>query len=372
MLPETVLEELTRATGLREHLVAMAWPNLSTESRLQVIATIEGTGVSKGTPTWLTKLALNDAAPIVRYWAARHSFFRNKGPEQYREEFKAFAATEEDQALYAKAEADPCDLVRYCLGKGTVLTINYKTLTALSQLERLAFIRHLDIPNLESFIAWLEEATSAAVPDPELAECAVEFFAHPRVVSDLKRGAADFFDGYDAHRCGEGMRKGWALTKTAGSALRNVLCYILPTSYGLGTMAVDDLAQLPDDVLETFFYRSESKEVDGVLKLMHDQPDRFSQKIIEKFKKWGEDDIPRRTPQEDDEERSRRAIERQAETLERVLDVKQQLASLLEYVQETVAKLVTETQTGFKSVLAAVLWGAGGIALLLLFLRWRG
>ena len=52
MLSDRVLGELVQAGPLQRALVSAAWPSLSTESRLQVIAAIQGEGVLRHTPDW--------------------------------------------------------------------------------------------------------------------------------------------------------------------------------------------------------------------------------------------------------------------------------------------------------------------------------
>jgi hypothetical protein len=64
MLPDTIVEELTRPTPLQQRLVGLAWPSLSVESRLQLLAHSES-------GPWLLALALFDERDFVRYWAAR-------------------------------------------------------------------------------------------------------------------------------------------------------------------------------------------------------------------------------------------------------------------------------------------------------------
>jgi hypothetical protein len=334
MLPEGVLEELARDTALRQHLVEMAWPSLSTESRLQVLQAIQGVGVWVRTPSWLTKLALDDPAPVVRYWAARHTYFKNGAPEQFEdgEERELLAASHEDKALYAKAAADDSQFVRFCTREYAMRTGgDYMGLTSASQLERLVFIRR-QLPDLRHFIEWLEEAVARGVPDRELRDCAEEFFMLPWLQEDFKREPSEFRDGSWAYRCGEGMRRGWALTKKAGPGLRLILSYALPTSYGRTTMPVDELARLPDDVVETFFCRADpSEEMFAVVKLIHDDPERFPPKIREALLSPHN---PRWIGREEAEERRRRsAVSRQEATLETVLDLKRQVTHLQEVVR---------------------------------------
>ena len=77
MLSEDILEELTRSSALQRDLVRLAWHSLSTESKLQLVQAIQS-GLTPSTPDWLVDLALKDAAPIVRFWAARLPTCRNR------------------------------------------------------------------------------------------------------------------------------------------------------------------------------------------------------------------------------------------------------------------------------------------------------
>jgi hypothetical protein len=334
MLSEKILEQLARHTAFSRPLVEMAWPNLSTESRLNVIQSIQGDSINRGTPAWLARLALDDPAPVVRYWAARYTYFNNSGPAQLRAGFEFLAATDEDRVLYAKAEADPCELVRQCIEQRDALEL--KDLMSAPHLRRLAFIRNLAIPSLGRFIERLEEGVASGIPDPELRECANEFFMHPRVQDDMKRQPEDFWDGFDAYQCGEGMRRGWALTKTAGPGLRLTLAYALPTSYGLGTMKADELAQLPDAVLDTFIYRTdETKEIGAVVQLMREHPDRFSPAIIEKVRTHDRhDDGARPSAEEIDKSRKLQAVDRHEITLKAVLELQRKVSELQALMEE--------------------------------------
>jgi hypothetical protein len=91
-------------------------------------------------------------------------------------------------------------------------------------------------------------------------------------------------------------------------------------------------------VLGTFIYRVDpGEEIVGVLKLMHEHPERFSPEIRETLRRHNEyEDGPRWSPEELEEHRQRQAVDRQEATLEAVLELKRQLADLHEYVQEMV------------------------------------
>lgn len=75
MLSERVLEAFVRRVPMSEHLVAAAWPDLSTEGKLQVVQ-----GVMDNTmgdvPDWLLRLAMGERIAIVRYWAANSAYLR--------------------------------------------------------------------------------------------------------------------------------------------------------------------------------------------------------------------------------------------------------------------------------------------------------
>jgi hypothetical protein len=346
MLSEKVLEELSRITPLRESLVRLAWPNLSTEAKLDIVHAIQGNGPLKDTPHWLSRLALEDPAPVVRYWASRHAYFNNSGPEQYREEWKSFAASDEDKALYAKVATDDSLMVRLCADNGD--TLSYTALTDASQLKRLTFLRNLAMPSLPPFIDWLDEALLQNIADDDLRDCAEEFFMHPCVARDIARTPQDFLDGFDAYQCGAAIKRGWTLLHRAGPKLRRALSYSLPTSLGLGTIAVDDLVAMPDEVLQIFPYRAaSSEEIRMVIQIMHDYPERFSARVLDAVNRFDQyDEGEQSNTGELEAQRKRQAIDQQAATLDTVLELKQQLGVLCEQVEE-VARVMSTRKSGF-------------------------
>lgn len=335
MVSESVLDELVRATALRQHLVEMAWPSLSTESKLQVIQAIQADFVSMSTPNWLLKLAIDDPEPVVRYWSARHAYFNATRPGDFDDRLMQAPASEEELELYAKASRDASIFVRCCIDSGE--TFDYMHLSSLSQIERLLFTRRLTMPSILPFIEWLEDAVENGVPDSDLRDCAHEFFMHPVVRKDMGRKGADFVDGFDAHQRGKAIRKGWNLTKVAGPGLCTTLAFALPTSYGLGTMSVEEIAELSDGVLSTLIYRKgESNEIDDVIQLMNNHPERFSSQLQQRLN--SDDDIRELVPDEIEEKLRMSAIKRQEATLEVALEIRQQLNQLQSQIQDTQAE----------------------------------
>lgn len=200
MLTEKVFKELVRDSSLQNHLIESAWPDLSTESRLQIVHQIVTTNSFSQIPVWLGNLCLRDSAQIVRFWGARYMHFRRPSELTLLNKTDTWLDPEHDKKLelYAIAKADTSPLVTTCADAGS--TLSFKSLNKVSQLERLVFIRTLEFPHLNELIDWLESAIKAEVPDEELLWCALEFFRLPQVQQDLT--VTDFDDGLDAHFAG--------------------------------------------------------------------------------------------------------------------------------------------------------------------------
>lgn len=334
MLSEKVLEELVRRTALSEHLVTAAWPDLSTESRLQVMQAVTEANMDS-CPAWLSQLALVDGAEIVRYFGARYTSFST--PEDLKRAnegglFFGHKPTPEDIELYERTSRDASELVRAGLNEGN--QFNFKTLTKTPQMHRLLFIRSLTLPTLEPFMEWLSEAIDAGVPDAELGECTQEFMALPRIKRELARDRMDFSDGWDAYSAGKGVELAWQVVKKAGPVVQNYLVYELPTSMGLHTCSVEELASMPERVLSSFPYRSdESKEIAAVVRLIRDHPERFPKEVVESLSRADEygGGI---SAEARAKARAQAAVDRSEVMLDAVMSLKDQLTSLAERVGE--------------------------------------
>jgi hypothetical protein len=332
MLSDKILEELVRNTPMSEYLIKETWPDLSTESRLQIIQA--SADLHHGfLPTWLSVLALNDSAPIVRYWAARLTYFKKPAPESSDDgEQKMFAflsvSTDEEKQLYATATADPSELVRLCADGGE--TLSYQTLSTVTQFRRLAFLRGLSRPYLGSFFEWLDAAIDAGVPDRELGECAQEFLALPHVQEELTRNPDDFQDGMDAYSAGKDIETAWQVVKKAGVILQRRLVYVLPTRMGLTKIKADELAQMPEEVLTAFPWRSDgSEEIAAVLALMHEHPERFPEGAVKSLNR-----ADGMLPGSDlSNARARYAVDRSQATLDTLIRLDEKVNALSEQIQ---------------------------------------
>ena len=255
MLSEDILEELTRSSALQPDLVRLAWPSLSTESKLQLIQALQN-GLTISTPNWLIDLALTDASPIVRFWAARYAYLPESVPENPL--IFSIAPSEEDVARWAVVQADPESLVSAC-AKCESSTWLPESLIEQPQYLRILAIRRLSRPDFTNFIEWLEKALAAGVADMELQECIHEFFAHPGLKEELELPEAEQ-DPYGAYSREQALEKGWELTKVAGGRTQRTLAFALPLQVGqLGRVKTDLLEGLPGPVIDALLFRTGPK-----------------------------------------------------------------------------------------------------------------
>lgn len=339
MLPEKIVEELVRNTELSKELVLMAWPSLSTESKLQVICAYHLQSGSPSTPDWLAQIALDDDSALVKYWAARYTYF-NTNPA----DAKLFPASEDDQRLYIKAARDESPLVRFCTEKHQLL-FSFENLNELPQTSRLLAIRHLDYPSLSTFTQWLESAINKKIPDHELRDCAQEFFMHPSVKKEMARTPSDFNDGFDAYQSRKGMEKGWEVVRKAERGLRIVLSCYLPTSSGMGSMNIEDLTTLPDEALSMLIYQMPtSKEVDSLKNLIRNHPEKFSESIQKDLKQFDEQNL---STSDIENQKKLKSVTPQEVMLQEILNLKTEIVRMQDDIREVISE--TSKKRGFFS-----------------------
>jgi hypothetical protein len=329
MLSENVLADLARRSPSQSMLVTAAWPSLSTESRLQVIAAVQGDGASPHTPDWLLDLAMQDSAEIVRYWAARAAWFRKDRPEGL------------DRV--ATAQNDPSAIVRFSVERGLY---DYDALTAMSQQQRLIAIRNQD-PSLLGFIDWLEKAIDTQVSDADLRDCAAEYIAIPEVIKDMREEPSSIEADY---REGKAVTKGWALLKDrAGPGLTLYLAEFLPVERGMCRIEAEDLAAMPAEVLKSILYRQwDHKTFMELASLVRKQPERFPPEVVKSLEtddEWGSSSQDYQSPDERKDRARRHAVDRQATMLDTVLEIRRELQRLHERLNEVEA--VASRKRGF-------------------------
>jgi hypothetical protein len=337
MLSDAVLADITRPGPTQAMIVAAAWPSLAVESRLQVIAAVQGNGVSRSTPDWLLDLAMQDAAAIVRYWAARGAYFREEGSVDFSEKsddgfFKRKPAPPEDTARALAARNDPSELVRLSVDRLGIL--GGDELTSMPQQQRLIAIRNQAHPSFSSFVDWLCKAVEEQVPDEDLATCSAEFFAHPEVVEQLKED--DFEDGMTAHLEGKAVTNGWALLKgKAGPRLTAQLVWILPVKRGLGSVKAEELASMPERVLSSLLHRrGDEATFLELAELIRKHPERFPPDVVKSLRRDDEDYFTMPDAEVRAEYGLRNAVDRQAATIEAVIGIRREVGRLRERVDE--------------------------------------
>lgn len=359
MLSDSILEQLSRDTSLRETMVTVAWPDLSVTERLQLMQTIQD-GNYFGIATWLVKLAFSDDSPIVRFWAARHfdfdiSEYRYSFPDDPKDAMKKewFTPSEEQLALTEQVLKDPCELVRACLDTredGLRGGLAWTRLSGVSQLQRLSFIRHQRrlSTHFTAFIDWLDEGIQEGLPDLELGDCALELLRNPKWI--------EYFNTYDdidetLYFFGQAMRKGFALIQKAGPILSDVLVCSLPLSIGVNRrpisigsnemMSADDFKVIPGNKLRVLLFRSDGDdEIAKLRKMIREHPEDFDQEQIDAVKEKEIDEADGgyfvHDPIASRQYQMKASPARQEAILDVVLNLERQVAELTKMVGELV------------------------------------
>ncbi|MGE3743781.1 MAG: hypothetical protein AB7I59_30265 [Geminicoccaceae bacterium] len=276
MLPEALVEELSRPTPLQQKLVELAWPSLATESRLQVLMRSEPT-------IWLASLALSDEQPIVRFWAAR----TRPSTRTYTLEGSGFVTEEKSDGLEGRISDDPCDLVRAYADSTPFLEA--------SQLSRLVRIRGSLVHWLDWHVEWMISALEAGVPEQEVAEFAVEVFEHPFVKRDIAQTEREEGrdEGYADYKNGEILPALWKLFGRVGSSLRSYLLWRLPFKYRGHTVGVEDITKLPADaLLEVIHARGQSAVVRKAKHHILKSPEKYPADLVAKLRESASDSEP--------------------------------------------------------------------------------
>jgi hypothetical protein len=330
MLSERVLEELIRHGDLSQALSTALWPDLSVESKLQLL-TAHQTGYSPSTPDYLVDLGLDDESPVVQYFALRHTYLRSTRTDVAENVKSFFVASPEDAARHAKAHSIEHPLVKAAAAPFRAFSAK-ESLEAMPHLERLVAVRNESQLSLGGLMEFLLDALGK-IEDGELAALAYEYFQRPDVQAELKRDKFDCYDGEAAYFAGEGGRLGWEVVRKSSRMLANVLVPHLPTSLGVGTVEAKDLATMPEHVLELLAYDNrDRKEVRELHQMMREQPNNFPEKAIKALDQSSEyppnDAAVRQRQQRLESPLAERS------TLEVVVELQQQVANLAEQLQE--------------------------------------
>ncbi len=290
------------------------------------------------------KFPMHDDAAIVRYWAARAAHFREGGEIDLATvaedgSFKRFPAPPEDIERVNAARHDPAEIVRLAVDRLGIVGV--EELTTMPQQQRLVALRNHAHPSFSSFVEWLSKAIEKQVPDGDLAACAAEFLANPDAMQRLKK--RDFDDGMVAYVEGKAMTDAWALLKSkAGPRLMYQLVYVLPVERGFETVKATDLASMPEAVLSSLLSRrDEGGPFLELADLIRTHPERFPEAVVDTLKRDDEEYFAFPDAKTRADSGIRHALDRQAATIEAVIEMRHELERLrarLEEVYEATAR----------------------------------
>lgn len=266
MFSEDVLEFITRDTPLSADLVELAWSDISTETKLEIIETFRAQ--KPYMPQWLVELGLRDEAAIVRYFASRQNNYN-------------------DQEYRGLIENDPCSLVR-----GNNIRVgwldNFDQIDKLDFKNKLSAIRNLQSAKFEYFVDWLEKNHSK-MDRQELVYVVLEYFKHPKV-KELLENQSSRLDGMAEFSLGKAMKKLWSIVNDVSYPSLPYLTLYAPTKLGMDEMKIDDFKHLSTDVLKNVVRRRSSKEIDALVRHIIDNPSQYDAEITKEIRSDMADD----------------------------------------------------------------------------------
>ena len=254
MLTDSIFKQFTKRSALQQRLVEVAWPNLTTESKLEIIEASSGPSRLRVTPYFLVDLAQNDRAEIIRYWATLSAYFeRPPSNELAQRVFKDRVIEPAQTRRTARLDSDSSELVR-AAGVSTGIVSMGKRLIEQPQLTRLVQIRKASHPSTESFADFVDDAIKAQVPVNEICECIDEYFAREDVFSELQELHADAFGEYAKSKGWEHL---WSIAATAPLPIGYLIATRGAVSGKYWKLKLEIIEALSADLLRHCAYRDE-------------------------------------------------------------------------------------------------------------------
>lgn len=289
MLADSTLEQFCRESALREHIIRLAWPNLSVESKLQLIDGLNGRA---GLPSFMADIAITDAeAPIVRYWASSRLSLQFVREVEANSLSAAIGITTDRERLACKERVaeDKSELIRATASRGAASTW-CEGLELAPQLERLVYIRSGHVGLFEEFVNFLERGIalggSGHENDIELAECLQEYLVSEDFIERLKRKSHP--DPYGEFCDGEALKNLWALASTAGRRLQAVIIYGAPVKLGTNKITAADILSLSPTVLKRLTYDTREPIVEA-FNYICSNPDSYPDDLLDEIRKASDD-----------------------------------------------------------------------------------
>ena len=275
MLSDQVLVELTRDSPLRSHLLKVAWPALSTESKLQLIDAVCASAGIPHTPAEIGSLALKDPAPIVRYWAARYYHFERPRLNRDDEFLGISQPTTEELSITARADADDCAIVQAAAKHGGFALDD---MTDLPQLARLVELRRASYPTAEAFARFIETAVSTGGASvEEVRDCIWEYFAREDVRHELDERDDDGFTEYSKTR---GYELLWTIASTAPFRIAVLIANRAALQGRFWKIEAPQLLALPDAIKQVVVRRDE-EPAEQLRQTIKSSSDKYNKELVD-------------------------------------------------------------------------------------------
>jgi hypothetical protein len=339
MLSSDVLEQLLHRSSLRDLLVKAAWPSLSTESKLQVIQSVQK--ANGDVSDSLLKLALGDPQPIIRYWALRYRKFRLRRADAQDAPWLGQISTMiddifgNDESIAQQARSDPHPLVRALASASDGFA---KPDESDAQLIRLVKLRNVETSlfnNLEDIVGGFVTAIETrSISDEMLRDCMSEFLTGSWLREHLSIDKMSY-DGWTHFNDIKQIKRLWEVTSKAGKRTAHVIGYYAPIRVEK-TNVLDELFEsLPVQVAVAVVNRNEPESLE-LAERVERNPERFAPELLVAINKKREREAEFRDPDPDElrERRAREALNRDAALMDVVLELRREVAALREMVAE--------------------------------------
>jgi hypothetical protein len=360
MLSDQVLMELARSSPLRSELLKAAWPALSTESKLQLIDAVSTPAGSPHTPQDVGDLALNDPAPIVRYWAARFFYFQRLRVDQDGRYVGFSEPTPEELRITARADADDCALVQAAAKRSGVA---FGDLAELPQLARLVELRRASHPTTEGFARFIETAVEKGIPIEQVRDCIWEYFASEDVRHELDDLDEDGFTEFSKTR---GYARLWSIAATAPADIARLIANNAGLKGKFWKIELPQLLALPDEV-KCVVVRRDEEPAEQLRQAIKSTPDKYSKDLVDAVESHdkiaADPEIRSYSEQELEEFRLEDMPNRQHAVFLSVKKLREEVNQLKEAFAE--APKQADLDKTAQQILSRVLWVGIGLAIFL-------
>jgi hypothetical protein len=314
MLSSDVLEELLQPTRLRDLQPITAWPSFSTESKLQILQSVQKANWGAVGDS-LLKLALDDSQPIVRYWALR-----------YERLYKP------DQPITQQARSDSHPLVRAMASASDGF--------ANPEEDNAQLIRLVKLRNIEFYMASLQNIVDGfitaietrSIPDEMLGDCMHEFLTGGWLRKHLSVDELSN-DGWKHFNDIQQIKRLWEVTRKAEKRTAHQVGWYAPIRVERENVLDELFASLPLHVAIAVINRNEPESRE-LAKRVEESPKKFAPELLDEIKKIHERSLefPELDQDEMREQRTRQAVNRDDALLDVMLELRREVGGFREAI----------------------------------------